>query len=548
MACALRMREAGFRVTLLEASHRLGGKAGNRGSELDGVTFEHGYHFFPGWYSNTRALLAQLGVPLRDLQRWHFVPKRSDGAEQPWMTAEFPRSLWSLRQMWKLLSSGAAPVSHLALYYFFVLSAAATKMTREQRAPTKGARERNAALDRISRIGLLRDKWFGLPEIADLDHEHTMKASAIPAYEVSAYTIQVLTRHWLEHLEPWVSMLEGDLDQNFIRPFQAHLERVGVDIRFGHRLILAESAAGSNHLAAVDVCDDRGQVHSMKADVFVLATPIEVTRRVLGPSLHRLCPDLGRLQHVESAPMAALHILLRSERNYPIEHAILHDSNYGLSVVDFSRTWKRPRVQDLHPEARTYLSFIAADFVAMRELGGLGGKALRQAQFELLLEEIGKFFAIERDDIVHWELYTNEEAPLLINTVGAWPNRPRSSTPFFGNGENGPEVANLFFAGDWVKNQADLATMEGAVASGGEAARAASDWYGRANVRRLTCAAPLEIAAMPTWKIRMLVWMLSPCAVLLLLWIVLTRPLRARSAVRKRRSHAARPSNATLDV
>ena len=42
----------GWRVTFLERSRRLGGKAG---SELkNGRLVEHGYHVFPQWYPNVR--------------------------------------------------------------------------------------------------------------------------------------------------------------------------------------------------------------------------------------------------------------------------------------------------------------------------------------------------------------------------------------------------------------------------------------------------------------------------------------------------------------
>jgi hypothetical protein len=50
--------------------------------------------------------------------------------------------------------------------------------------------------------------------------------------------------------------------------------------------------------------------------------------------------------------------------------------------------------------------------------------------------------------------------PLFINTIGAWPNRPRAKT----------NIQNLYLAGDYVKNAIDLACMEGAVSSALEAA------------------------------------------------------------------------------
>src|SRR5262245_32569762 len=53
-----------WRVILLEKSKRLGGKAG--AEVKDGRPVEHGYHVFPKWYPNVRAILDRIGVRLID--------------------------------------------------------------------------------------------------------------------------------------------------------------------------------------------------------------------------------------------------------------------------------------------------------------------------------------------------------------------------------------------------------------------------------------------------------------------------------------------------
>jgi uncharacterized protein with NAD-binding domain and iron-sulfur cluster len=71
MVVARELGLRGWRVTLLERSRRLGGKAG---SELrNGRLVEHGYHVFPQWYPNVRAMVERLGVQLIDFDRYHFL-------------------------------------------------------------------------------------------------------------------------------------------------------------------------------------------------------------------------------------------------------------------------------------------------------------------------------------------------------------------------------------------------------------------------------------------------------------------------------------------
>jgi hypothetical protein len=74
---------------------------------------------------------------------------------------------------------------------------------------------------------------------------------------------------------------------------------------------------------------------------------------------------------------------------------------------------------------------------------------------DLLLEEICEYLPITPADVESWELNPNTNVPLFINTIGAWPNRPGAKS----------KIKNLYIAGDYAKNEIDLACMEGAVAA-----------------------------------------------------------------------------------
>src|SRR5262245_4646989 len=145
--------------------------------------------------------------------------------------------------------------------------------------------------------------------------------------------------------------------------------------------------------------------------------------------------------------MAALHLRLRHELpDLPREHVFFHGSHYALSLIDVSRFWNGL-------DGKPQLSFIASNYGPLNEVSEEGAK-------DLLLEEIGEYLPITSADVESWELNANTGVPLFINTIGAWPNRPRPKS----------RIKNLYFAGDFVKNAIDLACMEGAVSAALETA------------------------------------------------------------------------------
>ncbi len=412
----------GFDVEVLEASSRSGGKAG--ADEDGGEWREHGYHIFPAWYANTRALLQELGVHLIDLDRWHYIdPGQLD---RP-ITVRVPDSAGAL---FETLAHGLLPLSENILYWYFVLDALAEPMSRK------------AFLDRISRVGLMRSRWYMTDRVASLEQENILKASAIPAYEMSAMTARLISGYWVRRPSPFVSILPGDLQNQFILPFERAVRDAGVQIHFGTRVV--HVVEGGGEVARLKCADGSEYV----GDYYVLTTPLEVTRKIIQGDLQRLDPDLGRFEHLEAAPMASLHLTLnRRLHNLPAEHVFLHGGRYGLSFIDLTPHW--PGL------THTVLSFISSNFIPIQDLS-------ESEQFDLLFEEIQRYLPISAADVASYTLKSNVEVPLFINTVGAWPNRPEVRSK---------RINNLFFAGDWVRNPIDLACMEGAISAAIECAR-----------------------------------------------------------------------------
>jgi hypothetical protein len=403
-----------WRVNLVERSSRLGGKAG--ADTKNGRLIEHGYHVFPKWYPNVRAIVDRLGVRLIDFDRYHFLlPGKYPGR----ITVRAPSGLAAL---WHNTFNGLLPWYHNILFFYSVLDMISRPLSEK------------SFLDRVSQVGLIRGKWYSSESVAVLAQENVLKASAIPVYDLSAMTAKRISSYWVRQAMPFLSVLPGDLQTVFIDPQVRELESLGVEIRYGSEVSGVEVCEGG--VAAVTLRDGS----ELTADVYALCTPFEVTRTWLHDALYEADPELGNMQFLEAQPMAALHLRLRKELpDLPREHVFFHGSHYALSLIDVSRLWDGS-------DATPQLSFISSNYGPLKEVSTEGAK-------DLLLEEIGEYLPITPADVESWELNANTDVPLFINTIGAWPNRP------------GPKsrIKNLYLAGDFVKNPIDLACMEGAV-------------------------------------------------------------------------------------
>jgi uncharacterized protein with NAD-binding domain and iron-sulfur cluster len=437
MVIARELASRNWRVTILERSERLGGKAGS--DIKNGRHVEHGYHVFPQWYPNVRTILARIGVRLIDFDRYYFVRL----GEYPHLIAV--RGLSGLGAVFHNILRGLLPWYHNMLFFYSVIDILSRPLSEKR------------LLDHVSHIGLMRGKWYISESVAELHQENVLKATAIPAYDISAMTIKRLFDYWVRQADPFLSVLPGDLQEVFIEPQVRELEALGVNIHYGAEVTGVRVHDGA--VASVRLRDGS----EVSGDVFALCTPFEVTRKWLKDELYAVDPELGNMHLLEAQPMAALHLRLRHRiPHLPKEHVFLHRSHYGLSCIDVSQVWEgsaqspsanRRTGGRSWSEEKTELSFIASNYVPLASLSDEGAK-------DALIEEIGEYLPIKPSDVESWEINPNTQVPLFINTIGAWPNRPQPQS----------QVRNLYLAGDFVKNGIDLACMEGAVSAALEAA------------------------------------------------------------------------------
>ena len=421
MVVARELGLRGWKVTLLERSSRLGGKAG---SDLkNGRLVEHGYHVFPQWYPNVRAILQRIDVKLIDFDRYHFL-----------LPGGYPKKVTVLgpsgfSAMWHYIFNGLLPWYHNLLYIYSVLDMISRPLSDKR------------FLDRVSQIGLIRGKWYTSESVAEMGQENVLKASAIPVYDLSAMTAKRIASYWVKQASPFLSILPGDLQTVFIVPQVRELEELGIEIRYDSEV--CDVAMQEEAVAAVVLRDGT----RLSADVYALCTPFEVTRQWLHDDLYKADPELGNMHLLEAQPMAALHLRVRKALpDLPREHVFFHGSHYALSFIDITPHWNTSN-------GGHELSFISSNYSPLNQVG-------KESAKDLLLKEIGEYLPIMPGDVESWELNPNTEVPLFINTIGAWSNRPRAKT----------KIPNLYLAGDYIKNPIDLACMEGAVSAALETA------------------------------------------------------------------------------
>jgi len=440
LVAARSLAQQGYDVTVLEAEKSAGGKAG--ADFEDNKWREHGYHIFPSWYFNTRKLIEELQkgrqTEFIDFDQFYYLLSTEDRQKPKYRDrkleygAMIPMySFDSFSNIIKNIFSGLAPWPEVFLQAYFVIDALAERMSRKH------------FLDRISRTGLLRSRWYANDNIAELEGESTLKASAIPAYEMSAMTAKLVTGYWLKNRSPFLSILNQNLQTAFIEPILELVKKAGAEVRF-ESSVKSLDLHGNRMVAATLQNGER-----VSADQFIITTPLEVTRSLVKSDLLNQNHKLGNLQHLEAAPMAALHLSLnRKLDNIPQEHVFFKGGEFGLSFIDLSNHW--PDMEN------SELSFISSNFMPLQQLS-------EDAQFEILFEEIRKYITISKSDIVSRKFLPNSQDPLFINTVAAWASRPDVKDS---------KIENLYFAGDWVRSRIDLACMEGAVSTAMLAARA----------------------------------------------------------------------------
>ena len=238
-------------------------------------------------------------------------------------------------------------------------------------------------------------------------------------------------------------------------------------------------------------------------------------------SIVSLLPQLANVRRLGSEPLPVLYATFRRTLPHiPKYYVALLNSKYSLTFV---------QVEELSGPQKTVLAIAASDFDALPVKFAVKRARARALQHKtdwwseaskrseltdaarLILTEFQRYVPINLDSDVDWDntfFQPNLDQQLFTNQVGSQQWCPKVSYP---------EIRNLYFAGNASDNPISIATVELAVYSGLQAARAAAEQHrGAAGLQSIPM---IEPKAYSTSLLLALKFVLAPYAALAKLWV-----------------------------
>jgi len=456
MTAAHELADRGFDVSMYEKRPRLGGKS--RSVETDaGYPGEHGFRFLPGFYRHLRDTMDRIpdgDGTVRDnlVETTEMLRCLGDG-EKVKSAQRTPRSIEDVREtvsnaLWRDVVPDRE--HDYFLNRFLTLATSCDARWRDEYENTS---------------------WWEFTDADEMSPEYrkylvrgaTKVLVAMDPEESSARTIGRMTVQTLSDIldsRRQVEILNAPTSEAWIEPWREYLEGVGVDVQ-------TDAAAESIDFDGEHVTGVVVDGETVEADYYVLATPVEVTLRLIDDGIRKAAPSLGGIDRLKTDWMSGVQYYLSEDLPLVHGHGIYFDSPWALTSISQRQFWETDF--EGYDGVEGVLSVCISDW---DKEGVVYGKTAKECTREEIAEEVWAQLKQHLNDgetvlgddvVVDWHLdeaiqhdederrCTNDE-PLLVNTVGSLRHRPDAVT----------EIPNLTLAADYVRTNSDLATMEGA--------------------------------------------------------------------------------------
>jgi uncharacterized protein with NAD-binding domain and iron-sulfur cluster len=489
LTAAHELIDRGYSVTVFERK-ALGGKARSIPAPNSGpppLPGEHGFRFFPGFYRNVTETMRRIPFPGNSKGTWQNLTRATaylhSGLGRADLTIPLPFPLPTIpnpitpkafiesvttvfQTLFRLpLYEAAYAAQKLAVY---VTSCDERKIGQWDNMTW----ERYIGADRASKE---YNRYLADGIIRNLAASKSRDASAHSiglVGEASVWSILLLGNDI--DGKGFDRVLNGPTSSQWIDPWVRYLQAKGVDFRVGQALTRLTTMG--NRIASATVTDVTGIPQLVQADWYISAIPCEKLAAVLTPDVLTADPNLASVAQLRTEWMNGLMFYLKERVDVTKGHVNYVDSGWGLTSISEAQFWKVPLTSYGDGTVKDCLSAIISDWSTP---GNFNGKSAKEctpqeiasetwAEIKAHLNDTG---TVLTDSMLHsWMLdpsiinpgtpnIVNDE-PLFIQDPGSWSRRPTSVTA----------IENLFLAGEWVKTDQNVTTMEGANEGGRQAA------------------------------------------------------------------------------
>ena len=451
MSAAIRLASRGFRVRLLERERYLGGKVGAWPIRIDGdnVVVEHGFHGFFLQYYNLYLLFAEAGIDVADFPLVDdYAIDAADGRREGMRS--YPRTPpWNVFAM-----ARRSPFLNMA----------------EARRMTGFSTMRDAFLMFEPREA--RERWDGI-SFAELSRRMGLTGTGFDAVfkvfghsffsdsaTVSAAEI-VKNFHFFFFANPEGLLFRysrKDFEQTIWTPLRRHLERLGGIVETGCEVTSIDATPGGVALA---VREDDGLETRREAGRLVLAADVPAVKRIVAASSALAVRDerfaaFARAIDAMAGPQPYAVVRLWGDRDCSPERAAF-TSLFGHEPLDSISVYHR-----MEEGSREWVARHGGGVFELHAYTPPPDDARDPERLEeLLIARMRDAFPELREMTIRHR-YRQVKWDFPGFPVGKGVDQPETTTA----------VPGIYLAGDWVRMDAPVALMEGAVASGIAAANA----------------------------------------------------------------------------
>jgi uncharacterized protein with NAD-binding domain and iron-sulfur cluster len=515
-----------FDVTILEKSkHYCGGKARSEkfeppkdvnGNELPPLApnqfypSEHGFRFFPGFYKNLDTTLKE--IPLNDksgktvfdnlveLENYSFLFPEGRQMDLPvkFRLGKYKENIKKIKAQIKAAKIDITDEGKrfFAMRIFQMLSSSFERVREE-----------------YERIGWWEfvgadSPYFGTDYKYFMAEGLTRNLVAAQAARLSVRTaspvLMKMARCIYHPFGQADRILNAPTNDAWLNHWHTHLTQKGIQYHFNTHVtnIISENDHQGGGKIEQIIAIQNDKVATYTADYYLFALPVEAinlliqknanhTSNLPEKSLIKIDPTLAHLNVLNNHTewMSGVVFYLKVEIEFFNGHLTFSGSDWALTGVAQSQHWQsNPANTFGRNDVQSILSVVISDWNTpssntLRSAKQMSREEVKMEVWHQVLQskievmENGTKRHLTQSDLVYCYLdnaindasgkIENNE-PLLVNEVNTWTLRPNSFT----------RVSNMFLAGDYVKNNMDLATMEGANESAKRAVNAIlSNYY-----------------------------------------------------------------------